>query len=170
LAVDGTGNLYIADSGNFRVRMVDTNGIITTVAGNGSGGAIGDGGPATAARLAADDVALDAAGNIYIASSGRIRMVSVAKRYYRHTSISHTTQPIACQPVYLWYGYSCSAGSITRTASAGTSAFGANGGVGFTIRFSETRWRFYIESRYNYTPNAHVATTLIPTTFGIMYQ
>jgi sugar lactone lactonase YvrE len=42
LAVDGAGNLYIADSGNFRVRMVDTNGIITTVAGNGSGGAIGE--------------------------------------------------------------------------------------------------------------------------------
>jgi sugar lactone lactonase YvrE len=89
LAVDGAGNLYIADSGNNRVRMVDTNGIITTVAGNGSsllafglGGSItpGDGGPATAARLSADDVALDAAGNIYIAGGGRIRMVSRAKQ------------------------------------------------------------------------------------------
>jgi sugar lactone lactonase YvrE len=88
LAVDGAGNLYIADTQNHRIRMVDTNGIITTVAGNGSGlfagvnvyGAIGDGGPATAAPLAADDVALDAAGNIYIAGAGRIRVVSVAKQ------------------------------------------------------------------------------------------
>jgi sugar lactone lactonase YvrE len=86
VAVDGAGNLYIADSGNKRVRMVDMNGIITTVAGNGGGlaagvnvfGSIGDGGPATAAPLAADDVALDAAGNIYIAGAGRIRKVSVA--------------------------------------------------------------------------------------------
>jgi sugar lactone lactonase YvrE len=79
LAVDGAGNLYIADSGNFRVRMVDSNGIITTVAGVGNRGAVSDGGPATAAYVAADDVAVDAAGNIYIAGSGRIRMVSVAK-------------------------------------------------------------------------------------------
>jgi sugar lactone lactonase YvrE len=88
VAVDGAGNLYIADTQNHRIRMVDTNGIITTVAGNGTGlfagvnvyGAIGDSGPATAAPLAADDVALDAAGNLYIAGAGRIRVVSVAKQ------------------------------------------------------------------------------------------
>jgi sugar lactone lactonase YvrE len=86
VAVDGAGNLYIADTGNHRVRMVDTNGMITTVAGNGTGlfpstfsMPVGDGGPATAAPLAAADVAVDAAGNLYIAGAGRIRKVSVAK-------------------------------------------------------------------------------------------
>ena len=76
LAVDGSGNLYIAD-GN-RVRKV-SNGVITTVAGNGSGGFSGDSGPATSAQMFdATGVAVDFAGNLYIADSGnnRIRKVS----------------------------------------------------------------------------------------------
>ncbi len=68
VAVDKAGNLYIADTNNARIRKVDTNGIITTVAGNGGLGYAGDGGPANAATLFQPmDVALDAAGNIYIA-------------------------------------------------------------------------------------------------------
>ncbi len=51
MAVDATGNLFIADYGNNRIRKVDTNGIITTVAGNGTKGYSGDGGAATNAEL-----------------------------------------------------------------------------------------------------------------------
>jgi DNA-binding beta-propeller fold protein YncE len=50
IAVDSAGNLYIADEGNNRIRKV-TNGVITTVAGNGTRGFSGDGGPATSAQL-----------------------------------------------------------------------------------------------------------------------
>jgi len=65
LRVDGAGNLYIADVGNNRIREVNTAGIISTVAGGGGSGA--DGIPATTAALGEPwDVALDAAGNIYI--------------------------------------------------------------------------------------------------------
>jgi uncharacterized protein (TIGR03437 family) len=71
LALDQAGNLYIADSGNGRVRKVDTAGMITTVAGKGSGQLTGDGGPATNAQLAnPTDVAVDGAGNLYIADFG----------------------------------------------------------------------------------------------------
>lgn len=80
IAVDAQGNLYIADTSNHRVRKVDTHGIITTVAGNGSQGFSGDGGPATAAQLSAPwSVAVDASGVLYIADSGnnRIRKVAV---------------------------------------------------------------------------------------------
>ena len=71
VAVDGAGNLYIADSGNNVVRMVSTNGIITTVAGNGSSGYAGDGNPATSAELRGPmAVALDNLGNLYVADTG----------------------------------------------------------------------------------------------------
>ena len=67
VAVDSAGNIYIADNGNNRVRRVDTSGNINLVAGNGSATASGDGGPATSAGLSVWGIALDPAGNLYIA-------------------------------------------------------------------------------------------------------
>src|ERR1035437_3626825 len=87
VAFDGAGDLYIADSGNGRVREVNaTTGVITTVAGGGSGcggeiDSLGDGCAATSATLSNPDaVALDGAGNLYIADAGnhRIRMVNAS--------------------------------------------------------------------------------------------
>jgi sugar lactone lactonase YvrE len=79
LTLDGAGNLYIGDSGNYRVRKVSTDGLITTVAGTGKQGFSGDGGPATEARLSGYGVGVDdAAGNLFIADTNnhRIRKVS----------------------------------------------------------------------------------------------
>jgi uncharacterized protein (TIGR03437 family) len=81
VAVDASGNVYIADRGNNRIRKVSANGIITTVAGNGSSAYFGDGGSATSAELYnPSGVAVDASGNLYIADYGnqRIRKVSAA--------------------------------------------------------------------------------------------
>ena len=86
VAVDSAGNLYIAiadvgDPGHQRIRKV-SNGVITTVAGNGTDGFSGDNGPATSAELNSASqslsVAVDSPGNLYIADSGnqRIRKVS----------------------------------------------------------------------------------------------
>jgi uncharacterized protein (TIGR03437 family) len=69
IAVDSAGNLYIADTYNFRVRKV-SHGVITTVAGNGTYGTSGDNGPATSAQLGATAVAVDSAGNLYICDTG----------------------------------------------------------------------------------------------------
>jgi uncharacterized protein (TIGR03437 family) len=76
IAVDAAGNVYISDAGNRRVRRVNPEGMISTFAGGGTGG---DGGQATAASLALPGgLAVDAAGNLYIADSqgGKIRKVT----------------------------------------------------------------------------------------------
>jgi trimeric autotransporter adhesin len=80
IALDAAGNLYIADFGNNRVRMI-SGGTITTVAGNGAATFAGDSGSATSASLAGpEDVRVDAAGSLYIADRGnnRIRFVTSA--------------------------------------------------------------------------------------------
>ena len=79
IAVDASNNLYIADSHNQRIRMVNAQGVISTIAGNGAAEFSGDNGPATSAGLFLPEaIAVDAAGNLYIADTGnhRIRKVS----------------------------------------------------------------------------------------------
>lgn len=102
IAVAPSGDLFIADFGNRRIREVDhVTGIITTVAGNGAYGFSGDDGPATSAELAGPGgVAVDSSGNLFIADSGnnRIREVNLAT------------------------------GVITTVAGNGTDAFSGDGG------------------------------------------
>ncbi len=81
VAIDSAGNLYIADTGNHRIRKVSAAGIISTVAGTGAASFGGDGGAASAAQLSQPKgVAVDAAGNLHIAdtSNHRIRKVTTA--------------------------------------------------------------------------------------------
>ncbi|MBX2907575.1 MAG: T9SS type A sorting domain-containing protein [Taibaiella sp.] len=80
IATDYAGNVFIADEGNQRVRKVDPSGIITTVAGNGTIGYAGDGGPATAAQLSGVHGVAWAGGYLYIGERGnnRIRQVDPA--------------------------------------------------------------------------------------------
>lgn len=71
VAVDASGNIYIAEPFNNRIRKINSSGVITTIAGNGNLGYSGDGGLATLAELNyPTGVAVDAAGNIYIGDQG----------------------------------------------------------------------------------------------------
>ena len=87
VAVDAAGNVYIADTSNLRVRRVDTNGIITTVAGgpNSAPNEV-DGGPPTGVNVGALDVAVDSAGNLYIYGGNRV---------YKVTGLTGATPPPA---------------------------------------------------------------------------
>jgi trimeric autotransporter adhesin len=123
VAVDAAGNLVIADEGNSRVRVVAarsgtfygqamTAGDIYTVAGDGTAGYSGDGGPATSAELRGPrGVAVDAAGNLVIADEGNSRVRVVAAR-------SGT-----------FYGQAMTAGDIYTVAGDGTAGYSGNGGL-----------------------------------------
>ena len=71
VAIDTAGNLYIADTANFRIRKVNASGIISTIAGNGTQGYSGDGGNANTAKInQANGVSVDSKGNVFIADIG----------------------------------------------------------------------------------------------------
>ena len=108
LALDGSGNLYIADSANHRIRRVTPTGTISTVAGSGAFfPAIGDGGPAVSARLSyPNDVAVDATGSLFIADTGNSRVRKVT------------------------------AGIISTVAGTGNSGFSGDGGMATLARLS----------------------------------
>jgi uncharacterized protein (TIGR03437 family) len=79
VAVDGDGTIYIADAADHRIRAVSARGDIRTVAGDGSPGATGDGGPANKARLNSPyGLSIDRQGNLYVADLGnaRIRLIT----------------------------------------------------------------------------------------------
>jgi sugar lactone lactonase YvrE len=108
LAFDASGNLYIADAGANRIRVVNTKGIISTFAGNGNNSNSGDGGPAASASLYSPSaIAFDSHGDLLIADTGNheIRMVSPA-------------------------------GIITKVAGTGNAAFDGPTGTVATAAFS----------------------------------
>ena len=129
VAVDGKGNVYIADSEDQRVRKVSPGGTITTIAGTGEWGFSGDGGPATSARLYNPyGVAVDRKGNVYIADNGnnRVRRVSPG-------------------------------GTITTFAGTGKEGFSGDGGPATSARLYlpagvavDRKGNVYIADKYNY--------------------
>jgi len=79
MALDGNGNIYIADTGNNRVRLVNPAGIISTIAGTGDAQFGGDHGPATSAQLNnPSGIAVDQSRNIYVADIGNFRVRKIA--------------------------------------------------------------------------------------------
>ncbi len=79
VVVDGSGNLFIADFSDNRVRKVDASGTITTFAGTGSSGSSGDGGPATDAALSSlVALFLDGSGNLFITGGSKVRKVDAS--------------------------------------------------------------------------------------------
>jgi len=119
---DATGDVFIADTSNNRIRMIAgrtgtfygqamTAGDIYTIAGDGTLGFYGDGGPATAAELSGPlGVSLDAAGNLLIADTGnnRIRVIAATTGTF--------------------YGQAMTAGDVYTVAGSGTGAFSGDGG------------------------------------------
>ena len=90
VAVDGSNNVYISDHGNNRIRKIDTNGTITTIAGNGSSVSSGDYGPATSAQVNPNGVAVDRANNVYIVDNYNQRIRKIDAKTNIITTIAGT--------------------------------------------------------------------------------
>jgi hypothetical protein len=96
--------------------------------------------------------------------------------YYRRTSVDRdfvVPPGTVCEPIFTWWGYTCDPNGFVFTAtlaSRGVSAGGVNAGTGFSIRLSDSGWKFYTEARYHYAWSTRIPSTLIPVTFGIRFN
>ena len=151
IAFDAAGNLYITDGRHFSIRKVDTFGIITTVAGNGTQGCSGDGGAATSAQLnMPQGVAVDAAGNIFIADfmSNNIRKVDAG---------THNISTICGDPAGRDGGYSGDGGPARLATLMGPD------GLVF-----DTSGNLYINDNMNSAVRKISTTGIITTVAGHM--
>ncbi|HEY9899370.1 MAG TPA: IPT/TIG domain-containing protein [Pantanalinema sp.] len=125
-AEDAQGNLYIADRYNHRVRKLGIDGTLTTVAGTGVPGEAGDSGVATSAQLnQPQSVAVDAAGNLYIAdtNNNRIRMVPATDgTYFGIPMVANSLYTFAGTGVSGFSGDGAAAGSAQLNAPLGVAA------------------------------------------------
>jgi sugar lactone lactonase YvrE len=157
LAVDPANNLYVADTGNHRIRKISATGLITTIAGNGTQGFSGDAGPATSAAIDSPaGIALDSASNLYLADTHnyRIRRIDTTGRIATIAGagtlgFSGDTAPATAATLALPHGLTIDAngdlyladtanhrirridaatGIITTVAGDGTQGFSGDGG------------------------------------------
>ncbi len=153
IAIDKKGNMYIVDYGNNIIRKVDTSGIISTFAGNGTFGYSGDGGPAINATFQTPiGVATDSAGNVYIADyeNNAIRMVNtigVISTVVGNGTLGYIGRPTAVRFDVLGNMYiadlsnSCirkvnTSGIISTIAGNGTSGYSGDGGPAINASLS----------------------------------
>ncbi len=133
-AVDAAGNVYIADTFNYRVRAV-SNGVITTIAGNGTSGFSGDGGPAASSELSyPTSVAVDSMGNLYVGDSANYRIRRISNGVITTFAQLNDTSVLAVDSSGNLYvaGYNVvseiSNGIITVVAGDGIAGFSGDGG------------------------------------------
>ena len=186
VAVDGAGNLYIADSGNHRIRRVDVSGTIRTIAGTGERGYGGDGGPAVEAQLGYPvSLAVDGSGALYIADSGnhRIRRVDPAGDITTVAAGLHTPGGVAVDGSGSLYiadsGYHRirrvdTSGTITTVAGTRERGYSGDGGLAVKAQLDypggvavDEAGNLYIADTYNHRIRRVDTAGIITTVAGI---
>jgi trimeric autotransporter adhesin len=189
VAVDGAGNLYIADTDSQRIRRVAPNGAITVVAGSGVPGFSGDGGAATAAQFQdPNGVAVDSAGNLYIADTGNNRIRRVTPGGVISTVAGGTTDQlnapagVAVDGVGTVYVADTgnnrvrrlTGGTLTTLAGTGTAGFSGDGGAATAAALWQPRGvavdaagNVYIADRWNRRIRRVATNGIITTVAGV---
>jgi len=188
VAVDAAGNIYIADANDHRIRKVANDGTISTLAGDGFPGFSGDGGPASAARLNTPyGIAVDRAGNLYIADLGnnRVRKIGFDGTI---TTVSGTDKFLAPRNVALdsagnlyvseFGGHrvrrvAAIHGAITTIAGTGTAGFAGDGGSAKTAQLNypaglafDSAGNLYIADSSNNRVREILVSGIITTVLG----
>jgi trimeric autotransporter adhesin len=128
VVVDSSGNWYIADTANNRVRMVSTAGAISTIAGTSTAGSSGDNGPASAAELnLPHGIAIDGSGNLYIADTGNNEVRKITPAGTITTIASQLSNPVSVAvdaqgSVYIADSGNSRIAQVTGTGTASTFA------------------------------------------------
>ena len=142
LALDGSKNIYIADTNNCRVREITPDGKIQTIAGNSTCATTGDGGPASSAQLNyPQSVAVDGSGNIYVGEEYRIRMIAAGTKIitsFAGGSGTSTADSIPATTAYIPYNPSLAvsrSGTLyyTDSSSARVRVISASTGAVYTV-------------------------------------
>jgi hypothetical protein len=95
--------------------------------------------------------------------------------YYRNAELSKQVvagTATTCTREWLFWGFTCTSGIVSTDqtlASASSGTLGANGGIGFTVKVGEPRYRLYFEARYHYAPTSRINTQVVPITMGIRF-
>ena len=191
VAVDSSGNLYIADRWNHRIRKVDTSGTITTFAGTGTSGCCNDGGPAKLARMTwPEDVAVDGSGNLYIADgfNGRLRRVNSQEiittvaaglSWFKGIALDSSGNIYIAESSDHRIRRVDTGGTITTVAGTGQGGFSGDGGLATSALLNrpedvavDSSGNVYIADSLNYRIR-RVDTSGIITTFagiGFAYE
>lgn len=136
-------------------------------------------------RLALQDHSLTGHGNVYAFTANyRFEMrgrslgtyfIAGGGFYYRNAELSKQVvagTATTCTREWLFWGFTCTSGTVSTDqtlASASSGTLGANGGIGFTVKVGEPRYRLYFEARYHYAPTTRINTQIIPITIGIRF-
>jgi len=139
----------------------------------------------TPLRIATHSGDLNGHGNLYALTanyryelrgrSSGVYLIGGGGFYFRNANLNRqvvTGTATTCTREWLFWGFVCTNGVVSSDqtlASSSSGTWGANGGIGFTIKVGEPRYRLYFEARYHYAPTTRINTQLIPITMGIRF-
>ena len=175
VAVDRAGNLYVAETGHNRVRMISQAGAITTIVGNGQCCYTGDGGLGTSAQVNQPwGVAVDSAGNVYVADSGNnaIRLLAPVSAAIQVGAVvnaaSNLPGPVAPGELVVLYGTGLAGvQTVLFNGVAGPLVYSSAGQTGTAVPYATTSGTVQVVAQSSATASSPVTVSVAATAPGV---